>query len=144
MRYGLLCAVFTVAMMIGAGAASAQLLYSMETGLPTNPDGFGPNGGGVTVSQSLIGATESLHSMQVSVVGGATFVGALTTNVAPGLTPPLPVQSILVDYTLAAPYTGSFALMGVTMFGSNAGIGQFGLQAQFADFEHLEGKAAGT
>ena len=60
MRYGLLCAVFTVALMIGARAAIAQLLYSMETGLPTNPDGFGPNGGGVTVSQSLIGATQGL------------------------------------------------------------------------------------
>jgi hypothetical protein len=131
--------------MVGARSASAQLLYGMETGTPTNPDGFGPNGGGITVAQSVIGVTQGSFSMQASVVTGATFVGALTTNVAPTLAnPPLATQSILVDYTLLAPYTGSFALMGVTMFGFNAPLGQFGLQAQFADFEHLDGKAAGT
>jgi hypothetical protein len=146
MRNGLLCAALAAAIMIGARSASAQLLYGMETGTPANPDGFGPNGGGVTVSQNAVfGVTQGLNSMQVSVVTGATFVGALTTTIAPPLdSPPIPTQSIFVDYTLLTAYPGSFALMGVTMFGSNAPLGQFGLQAQFADFEHLEGKAAGT
>src|SRR5215212_10523065 len=57
-------------------------VYSFEAP-PVNPDGFGPNGGGVTISQDTIGATDLLHSMKMSVVTGATFVGALTTAVNP-------------------------------------------------------------
>jgi len=44
-------------------------------------------------------------------------------------------------------YAGAgFALVGVTVFGATQpGPGQqFGLQAQFADFEHIGGKTAGT
>ena len=81
--------------------------------------------------------------MKTSVVAGATFVGA-TTNVAPGLTPPLPVQTVNFDYTLTDAFTGGFAVVGVTIFGSNAGIGQFGLQAQFAGLVHLDGHTPGT
>ena len=35
-------------------------------------------------------------------------------------------------------------LLGITVFGLNAPLGQFGLQAQFAPLVHVEGKAAGT
>src|SRR5205814_1470230 len=56
----------------------------------------------------------------------------------------LPVQSILFDYTLPTTFTGGFAVAGVTVFGFNAPLSQFGLQAQFSDIEHLEGKAPGT
>src|SRR5437016_4726178 len=133
------------AILLCAGAAHAQLIYGFETGTATSPDGFGPNGGGVTIAQSpVVGATQGTNSMSVSIVPGATFVGALTTNLPANLTPPLANQSILFDYTITAPFTGAFSLVGVTMFGSNAAIGQFGLQAQFADIEHLEGKAPGT
>jgi len=121
-------------------------LYSFENP-PVNPDGFGPNGGGVTVSQDTIGATNGTKSLKVSLVTPATFVGALTGVVPLALNDPPGVLSILADMTVTNPiFTGGFVLVGVTMFGaSQPGPGQqFGLQAQFADFEHIDGKAAGT
>jgi len=130
-----------------AASARAQLVYSFEAPA-VNPDGFGPNGGGVTVTQDTIGATQATHSLKTSVVTGATFVGALTPVVAPPINDPPGVQAILFDMTIAQgqTFTGGFALVGVTIFGaSQPGPGQqFGLQAQFADFEHIDGKAAGT
>jgi hypothetical protein len=146
MKYSWLVAAAVAAVSFGAGsaqAASGTLLYSFEAP-PVNPDGFGPNGGGVTISQDTIGATQGLHSLKASVVTGATFVGALTGVVAPGLTPPVSPEEIDFDYTLTDAFTGGFALVGVTMFGSNAPAGQFGLQAQFAPFIHLDGKTPGT
>jgi len=138
-----------VALLAAASAASAHatLAYSFEAP-PVNPDGFGPNGGGVAVTQDTIGATQGLSSMKVAVVPGATFVGALTGVVAPPINDPPGVNAILFDMTIPAggQFTGGFALVGVTIFGaSQPGPGQqFGLQAQFADFEHIDGKAPGT
>src|SRR3954469_20332495 len=135
------------AILLSAATAKAQLVYSFEAP-PVNPDGFGPNGGGVAVTQDTIGATQGLSSMKVAVVPGATFVGALTGVVAPPINDPPGVNAILFDMTIPAggQFTGGFALVGVTIFGaSQPGPGQqFGLQAQFADFEHIDGKAAGT
>jgi len=149
MRYSVLCVVTAVTFALAMPLARAgPILYSFETGTPANPDGFGPNGGGVTVAQDTIGATDGPHSMKVNVVTGATFVGALTGVVHPLLGDPPGVTSLLVDLTVAPGqgFTGAFALMGVTVFGaSQPGPGQqFGLQAQFADFEHIDGKAPGT
>ena len=42
------------------------------------------------------------------------------------------------DLALQTAFPGGFAVMGVTIFGSNAPLGQFGLQAQFADIEAVE------
>lgn len=144
MRIGL----FSVAIAIAccASAVHAQTLaYSFEAP-PVNPDGFGPNGGGITVSQDTIGATQGLSSLKASVVGGATFVGALTGIVHPTINDPPGLAKILFDMTIEQPFTGGFAVVGVTIFGaSQPGPGQqFGLQAQFADFEHIGGKAPGT
>ena len=47
-----------------------QLAYSFESDL----QGFHNNGGGTTVTQDTIGATNGTNSMKVSVVAGATFV----------------------------------------------------------------------
>ena len=47
----------TVAILLCAGMVNAQTLYSFEAPA-VNPDGFGPNGGGVTVTQDTIGATD--------------------------------------------------------------------------------------
>src|SRR5689334_16994930 len=60
-----------IAILACAGAANAQLIYSFETGVPAFPDGFGPNGGGATVAQDTIGATDSTHSLKYSVTTGA-------------------------------------------------------------------------
>jgi hypothetical protein len=137
-----------IAIVISAGAMRGQTTaYSFEAPA-VNPDGFGPNGGGITVSQDTIGATDLLHSLKVDVVTGATFVGALTGVVHPSIGDPPGVDHIFFDLTIAAgqQFTGGFALVGVTIFGaSQPGPGQqFGLQAQFADFEHIDGKTAGT
>jgi hypothetical protein len=144
-------AVAMVATLSFTATAKAQLAYSFETGTVANPDGFGPNGGGVTVSQDTIGATQATHSMKVSVVTGATFVGALSTVVpaTPGgavLNNPPGVDAVKFDMTInqGDAYAGNgFDIIGITVFGSNAPQGQFGLQAQFAPFIHIDGKAAG-
>jgi hypothetical protein len=130
MRYSSLCAAFVVIvvvalLLVGATPARGQLLlYSFETALPSGaaPDGFSPNGPG-TILQSQIGATDPTvgppsHSMKWAVPGpGATFVGALTTNVIPGTTGPL-VQGYSFDLTInpGETFTGAFANIGVTLF----------------------------
>jgi hypothetical protein len=140
-----LLGIATVAVLASAGVVNAQTLYSFETP-PVNPDGFGPNGGGVTISQDTIGATNLLHSMKVDVVQGATFVGALTGVVNPAIGDPPGLNTLYFDLTVTQPFTGAFAVAGITIFGaSQPGPGQqFGLQAQFADIEHIEGKGPGT
>src|SRR3954463_1083603 len=102
------------ALMLCVASAGAQTLYSFEAP-PVNPDGFGPNGGGVTVTQDTIGATQGTHSLKTSVVAGATFVGALTGVVAPPINDPPGVQAILFDMTIAPgqAFPGGFALVGV-------------------------------
>jgi len=73
-----------VVILCQSAVAVDTLTYSFETSdQDGKPDGFGPNGGGVTVTQDTIGATNGTHSLKVSVVGGATFVGALTGNSVP-------------------------------------------------------------
>jgi hypothetical protein len=86
--------------------------------------------------------------MKVSVVAGATFVGALTSVVHPSIGDPPGLDYILADFNLPTAYAGTgFQLVGITVFGASQpdypGGQQFGLQAQFADFEHLGNKAAG-
>jgi hypothetical protein len=147
-RSNTICGAAAVAALMACGAIAnaGPLLYSFESPA-VNPDGFGPNGGGVTITQDTIGATDGTHSMKVAVVAGATFVGALTSNVAaPLAAPPISPQEIDFDYTIAqgSTFTGAFAVLGITMFGFNGPLGQFGLQAQFAPLVHLEGVAPGT
>lgn len=145
MRKILLCIIAGAMITCASSSAHATLAYSFEG---ATADGFGPNGGGVTVTQDTIGVTDGVNSLKASVVGGATFVGALTGNITPPIGDPPGIQSILFDLTIpqGGEFTGGFAVIGVTIFGaSQPGPGQlFGLQAQFADFEHIGGKAAGT
>jgi hypothetical protein len=150
MRNGLVWLAAAAAIALcGESAEGQTLAYSFEAP-PVNPDGFGPNGGGVTVSQDTIGTTNGLSSLQVDVVQGATFVGALTGVVHPSIGDPPGADYILFDMTIDAgqEFTGGFAVVGVTIFGASQpdfpGGQQFGLQAQFADFEHIGGKVAGT
>ncbi|HEY4234692.1 MAG TPA: PEP-CTERM sorting domain-containing protein [Lacipirellulaceae bacterium] len=146
MRKNLLCVAATVAIVFAAGAARAAdtLIYSMETGTATNPDGFGPNAGGTT-SQDTIGATDGLHSLKYTVPAGATFTGALTGSVPGILNNPPGVGHVTFDMTIAQgdTFTGGFAVLGITMFGIGPGP-SFGLQAQFSPLIHIDGKAPGT
>ena len=132
--------------------AAETLAYSFESP-EANPDGFGPNGGGVTVFQDTIGATQGTKSLEVSVVGGATFVGALTGNIDPNIIGDPPgLDHVLFDLTITQQFTGAFAVIGVTVFGASqpGPEQQFGLQAQFrgdpvgTDEKHIDGLAPGT
>jgi hypothetical protein len=146
MRSCLMCLAAMVAMLCSSSSVEAALAYSFEPDL----EGFGPNGGGISVTQDTIGATEGSNSMKVDIVAGPTFVGALTSNVTAPIGDPPGVESILFDMTIDTgdEYTGGFAVVGVTIFGASQpdypGGQLFGIQAQFADFEHIDGKAAGT
>src|SRR6218665_2107187 len=116
--FGLLAA---AAIACNGNAAHAALAYSFEG----STDGFGPNGGGVTVTGDTIGATDGTGSLKVAVVNGATFVGALSGTVAAPINDPPGVTSIYFDVTLPAAYAGAFADIGVTIFGaSQPGPGQ--------------------
>jgi hypothetical protein len=135
-----------VVMWLSTGAAQAQLIYSYENVTAAGPDGF--FGVGATVTQEpTIGVTHLENSLKYE-VGAATFVGARTETVVPAaLNDPPGVAAVLFDMTLASPFAGGFADIGVTVFGHalNApGGAQFGHQVQFSDTEPIGGKAAGT
>lgn len=129
-----------------AALAQLTLAYSFEPDL----EGFGPNGGGVTVTQDTIGATEGTQSMKVSIVQGATFVGALTGFLTPDVGDPPGLEVIAFDLTIteAFPEEG-FVQGGVTFFGSSQpdypGGRLEGLAAQFfANEVPLGNLAVGT
>lgn len=116
------------------------LAYSFENDL----QGFGPNGGGITITQDTIGATDGASSMKVSIVGGATFVGALTPSLDPAIFGDPPgldhvhfdltiVQRFDIPNPTPPPDRRGFARIGVTVFGVTQPDfpgGQFAVQAQ--------------
>lgn len=97
-------------------AAALDLAFSFESGL----QGFGPNGLGVTVTQDTIGATEGTQSMKVSLVEGATFEGALTTELLPFIGDPPGLDFIVFDLTITEqfPEEANFVDAGITVFAS--------------------------
>jgi hypothetical protein len=125
MRYSVLSAAVVAAMSIGAASASAgTLLYSFESTDAAGPtDGFTNNGGGITVSQSTIGATVGSNSMDNSTVSGATFTGALTQTDIPAALSDPSTSSISLDLTVAPgqQFAGAFADIGITIFGELPG-----------------------
>jgi hypothetical protein len=144
MRNGFVCIAIVIAIMSSAGTAVGQI-YSFETTNASGPDGF--FGIGATVTQDTIGVTHGTRSLKYDVAAGG-FVGARTeTVIPPALNDPPGVAAVLFDLTINTPYVGTFADLGVTVFGHalNApGGAQFGHQVQFADTEPIAGKAAGT
>jgi hypothetical protein len=115
MRHSLILAAVAAAMSVGAASASATLLYSFETGDADGPtDGFTNNGGGITVSQSTIGATVGANSMENLTVAGATFTGALTQTDIPAALSDPSTTSISLDLTVApgGQFAGAFADIG--------------------------------
>jgi hypothetical protein len=146
MRKDLLCVAAAVA--IVACASSAWAADTLIYGFEPDAQGFAANGGGVTVAQDTFGATEGTHSLKYSVVGGATFVGALTGNVPAILNNPPGVDHVTFDMTIGPndAFTGAFDVLGITIFGASqpGPSQQFGLQAQFAPLVHIEGLTPGT
>jgi hypothetical protein len=121
---------------LGVTTARAQvLLYSFEgSDSPNSLDGFAPNGGGITVSPSTIGATNGTGSMEmVTTRAAGGFVGALTTAPAQLQTLDNPaITSVSVDVTVPATpaFTGGFSDLGITIFAENISEGEFGQQFQ--------------
>jgi hypothetical protein len=114
----------------GAATAKAQnaLLYGFEpTDTPALDGFFGV--AGVTATQDTIGATQGVGSMKDVVAAGAGFSAARTTTDIPGDLN-LPITAITLDVTNPTPYAGTFADVGVLMFLSNPGIGDYGEQFQ--------------
>jgi hypothetical protein len=112
-----------------------SLAYSFEDDL----EGFHANGGGTTVTQDTIGATDGTQSMKVSVVTGATFVGAQTATLDPAVFGDPPgLDHVHFDLTVTSRFdtTGVFADVGVIVFGVTQPDfpgGQQGTQAQLAN-----------
>lgn len=118
--------------------AEITLAYSFETGL----EGFGPNGGGVTVALDTIGATEGVNSLRMSIVNGATFVGALTGTLTPNFGDPPGMDAIVFDLTITQEFPnnpGDFVDAGITVFGASQPDypgGQLqGLGVQFLNYQ---------
>jgi hypothetical protein len=102
-------------------AQTPTLIYSFENGdSPNNLDGFAPNGGGATVTQSTIGATDGSSSLKFTMVAGAFFSGPLTANIVPALLSP-ETEAINFDLTIPATgqFTGTFADIGISEFGTD-------------------------
>jgi hypothetical protein len=122
---------------MSVGAANAQPVYSFE-----NVDAFGPDGFfglGATISQDTIGVTHGSYSMKYDVADGG-FVGARTQTVIPApLNDPPGVDFVLFDMNIPAAYGGTFADIGITVFGHNTNVDppQFGHQVQFADTQSI-------
>ncbi len=111
--------------------AQGTLAYSFEADL----QGFAPNGGGVTVTQDTIGATDGTQSLKMDIVQGATFVGALTDDLDPNIFGDPPgVDLVFLDLTIQQAFPnepGDFVDAGITVFGMNQDGSLEGLQAQF-------------
>jgi hypothetical protein len=95
--------------------ATDTLVYSFEEGL----EGFAANGAGTTVTLDTIGATDGSNSMHVSIVPGATFVGANTSSLHPAIGDPPGLDHVLFDLTITEEFVGNFAVVGVMVFGMN-------------------------
>jgi hypothetical protein len=132
-----------VAVTVGAAGARADSpLYSFETlynsanppqpdPSGTHPDGFGPNGGGTTIAQDTIGATDGTHSLLYSMVAGATFTGAQTELINGSILNDPNTTAVAVDLTIPATgtFSGAFARIGVSEFG-NPDDPEFGMGLQ--------------
>src|SRR5581483_136194 len=122
-RASLTAAAAAALVFAGAARAASPLLYSFETlynstGLPdpagTRPDDFHPNGGGTTITQDTIGATDQAHSLKFTMVPLATFTGAETELLPDHLSDDN--AAITMDITIPATnnFTGTFANLGVS------------------------------
>jgi hypothetical protein len=145
MKNRLLVLAAVIAVSCCAGLAQAQVLaYSFEDVNGSGPDGF--FGLGATTSQDTIGHTVGDHSLKYE-VGAGGFVGARTESLIPlALNDPPGVSHILFDVFIPAAYPGTFADIGVTLFGHalNApGGAEFGHQVQFFDTVSLAALGAG-
>jgi hypothetical protein len=129
--------------LLRASSAYAQgtLAYSFENGL----DGFGPNGfPNVDITEDTIGATDGVMSMKFAMTQAGTFVGALTSILAPEIGDPPGLEEVIFDLTLteAFPVAG-FVNTSISVFAMSRPdhpLGQqFGIHVQFLGNEAAVG-----
>jgi hypothetical protein len=148
MRNGFVCIAIAVAILICARGAHAQttLAYTFEViapgGGPPGPDGFFGLGAAVTQEPTL-GVTHLENSMKYDVAAAPGFVGARTEIVPAALNNPPGVSHVLFDLYKPAAYAGTFADIGVTVFGHDIDNANFGIQSQFTDTVSLAALAVG-
>src|SRR5690349_11049182 len=116
MRRMLWCAAATVLALQSAQSLHAQtLIYSFEDALAAGPDGFFGLGANAT-QEPTIGVTHLDNSLKYE-AGPDGFVGVRTVTVPTVLNDPPGVNYVLFDLTIVEPYGGTFADIGVTVFG---------------------------
>lgn len=127
MKYSILSLAALAALTLGAASASAQLMYSFETGdSPNGKDGFVPNG--ATVSQDTVGATQGSNSLKVVTGGGYTGTYTQADLPAPLTNPNLSAVTMDITIPTTPAYSGNYDDLGVVLFVSNAGEGEYGDQ----------------
>jgi hypothetical protein len=129
---------------VRAALAIESLAFSFETIQGPGPDGFerNPSAGG-TYTQDTIGATHGTKSLKAELIAnGDTFVGVFTQLLNP--TPhgaiigdPPGVDHVTFDVTILEQFAGTFANLGITVFGCDQ-AGNCGLQRQFFDEENVD------
>jgi len=107
-------------------AATAQVtqVYSFEPDL----EGFGFNGGGLTVSQetSGLGATSGSKSMKLEYADFSSFAGAITNTIKPAFNDPLGIDFVRFDLTNTNRYVPPSPQPGVTPTFANISVSFFG------------------
>jgi hypothetical protein len=114
------------------GAISAQagvLMYSFETGdSPNGKDGF-VNNGTTSVTQTTTGATVGSDALQIVTPGG--YVGTYTQGDLPAPLANPNLSAVTLDLTVSPndpAFTGTYSDMGISLFVSNPGEGEYGDQ----------------
>ena len=126
---------------LGASTADAQSMpaYSFESSL----DGFGPNGN-VEITEDTIGVTHGDTSLKFAMPQEATFVGALTTLLAPEIGDPPGLEEVIFDLTLTEAFpSAGFVNTSISIFAMSRPehpMGQqFGIHVQFLSTEAAVG-----
>ncbi len=135
---GALVAVIFALSCMPAARAQVTLVYDFED--DTGAEGFFGVAGATVTPETTLGVTHGASSLKYE-VGNETFVGARTESVIPEeLNDPPGVDFVLFDMFVPDAYPGTFADIGVTIFGHqlNAPGGAiFGQQVQFSDTESI-------
>ncbi|MEX2170545.1 MAG: PEP-CTERM sorting domain-containing protein [Pirellulales bacterium] len=144
MRNGFVYVAAAVAILLSARGVQAQSpVYSFED---AGIDGFFGLGAAV-LQEPTIGVTHGDSSLKYA-AGNDGFVGARTETVIPAnLNDPPGVSHVLFDMTIVDAYAGTFADIGITVFGHDLnpiGGTSFGNQVQFADTQSIAALGVGT
>ena len=129
MRHSLVLAAVVAAMSVGVGSARAgTLMYSFESGdAPNSKDGFVNNG--IAPTQTTTGATVGTGALQMVTPGG--YQGTYTTSPLPAPLANPGLSAVTLDLTISPndpAFTGGYSDLGIGLYVSNPGEGEYGMQ----------------